>query len=33
MAEDVRMALDELVRKAHGNQDSDFLKEGMRVMA
>jgi transposase-like protein len=33
MAEDLRMALDDLLRKAHGDGDVDFLKEGMRVMA
>jgi transposase-like protein len=33
MAEDLRMALDELLRKAHGDGDVDFLKEGVRVMA
>jgi putative transposase len=33
MAEDLRMALDELLRKAHGDSDIDFLKEGMRVLA
>src|SRR5262245_11245929 len=33
MAEDLRMALDELLRKAHGDGDIDFLKEGVRVMA
>jgi putative transposase len=33
MAEDLRMALEDLLRKAHGDGDVDFLKEGMRVMA
>jgi transposase-like protein len=33
MADDLRMALDDLLRKAHGDGDIDFLKEGMRVMA
>lgn len=33
MAEALRMALDELLRKAHGDGDIDFLKEGVRVMA
>jgi transposase-like protein len=33
MADDVRMALDDLLRKAHGDGDIDFLKEGLRVMA
>ena len=33
MADDLRMALEELVRKAHGEQDVDFLREGVRVLA
>jgi putative transposase len=33
MAEDMRMALQELLRKAELNQDVDFLREGVRVMA
>ena len=33
MADELRMALDEVLRKAHGEGDVDFLKEGMRVMA
>ncbi len=33
MADELRMALDDLLRKALGDQDIDFLKEGMRVMA
>jgi transposase-like protein len=33
MADELRMALDELLRKAQGDGDVDFLKEGMRVLA
>ncbi len=33
MADELRMALDDLLRKALGEQDIDFLKEGMRVLA
>ena len=33
MADDLRVALDELLCKACGDGDIDFLKEGMRVMA
>jgi putative transposase len=33
MAEDMRMALQELLRKAELNEDVDFLREGVRVMA
>jgi transposase-like protein len=33
MADELRMALDDLLRKAHGDGDIDFLKEGLRVMA
>ena len=33
MADELRMALEDLLRKAHGDGDVDFLKEGMRVMA
>jgi len=32
MADDVRMALDALLRKAAMEQDTDFLREGMRVL-
>jgi len=33
MAEDLRMALQELLRKAELNGDVDFLREGVRMMA
>ena len=33
MADDLRMALDELLRKAQLEQDVDFLREGARVLA
>src|SRR4030088_499873 len=33
MAEDLRMALQELLRKAELDSDVDFLREGVRVMA
>ena len=33
MAEDLRMALLELLRKAELEQDADFLREGVRVLA
>ena len=33
MAEDLRMALQELLRKAELNGDVDFLREGVRVLA
>jgi transposase-like protein len=33
MADDLRMALDDLLRKAHGEGAADFLREAMRVMA
>src|ERR671938_162892 len=33
MAEDLRMALQELLRKAELNGDIDFLREGVRVLA
>ena len=33
MADELRMALEELLRKAHGEGDVDFLREGMRVFA
>src|SRR5262249_26561255 len=33
MADDLRMALDELLRKAYGEQDVDFLREGVRLLA
>ena len=33
MAEDLRIALQELLRKAELDSDIDFLREGVRVMA
>src|SRR5439155_372684 len=33
MAEDLRIALQELLRKAELDSDVDFLREGVRVMA
>jgi transposase-like protein len=33
MADELRMALDDLLRKAHGDGDIDFVREGMRVFA
>jgi transposase-like protein len=33
VAEDLRMALQELLRKAELNGDVDFLREGVRVLA
>jgi transposase-like protein len=33
MADDLRMARDELLRKAQLEQDVDFLREGARVLA
>jgi transposase-like protein len=33
MAEDLRMALQELLRKAELNGDVDFLREGVRMLA
>jgi hypothetical protein len=33
MAEDLRIALQELLRKAELDNDVDFLREGIRVMA
>ena len=33
MADDVRMALAELLRKAEQNGDVDFLREGVRVLS
>jgi hypothetical protein len=33
VAEDLRMALQELLRKAQLNGDVDFLPEGVRVLA
>ncbi len=33
MADDMRMALGELLRKAQGERDADFLREGVRVLS
>jgi transposase-like protein len=33
MADDLRMALSELLRKAQGEQNTDFLREGVRVLS
>ena len=33
MADDLRMALDELLRKAALERDADFLREGVRVLS
>jgi hypothetical protein len=33
MADEWRMALRELLRKAEGEHDGDFLREGIRVLA
>ena len=33
MADELRMALQELLRKAELNGDVDFLREGVRVLA
>ena len=33
MADDLRMALEELVSKAQLNQDEDFLRDGVRVLS
>src|SRR5262245_26282118 len=33
MAHSLRMALDDLLRKAHGDGEADFLREAMRAMA
>lgn len=33
MADDLRMALGELLRKAQADRDADFLREGVRVLS
>ena len=33
MADNLRMALEELLRKAQLDQDADFLREGVRVLS
>ena len=33
MADEISMALDELVRKAQLSEDMDFLREGVRALA
>ncbi len=33
MADDLRMALGEVLRKAQGARDVDFLREGVRVLS
>jgi transposase-like protein len=33
MADELRMALEEVLRKAQVERDADFLRDGMRVMA
>src|SRR4051794_33735668 len=33
MAEDFRMALEDLLRKAQAEEDTDFLREGVRALA